>query len=198
MAARARWRFGARHVILICGHLSHVKGYPTFLRAAAQIAAALPGCAFVALGGETIQKGFRAELERLAGELGIAPLVHFLGFQDDVPAIVKAADVMALPSRDEGLPLAVLEAMACGRPVVSTPVGGVPEAVIDGETGLLVRPDDSEALAGAVLRILRDNDLASRLGAAARHRVEDGFSLDRFVVRVAALYEELLAAQDHS
>jgi glycosyltransferase involved in cell wall biosynthesis len=197
-AARTRWRFGARHVVLICGHLSDVKGHPTFLRAAARIAAELPGCAFLALGGETAQKGFRAELERLARELGIAALVHFLGFRDDVPAIIQAADVMALPSRDEGLPLAVLEAMACGRPVVSTPVGGVPEAITDGETGLLVQPDDPEALAGAVLRILRDTELARRLGAAARRRVEKQFSLDRFAAQVVDLYEELLAARARS
>jgi len=190
--SRESRRFGARHVVVIVGHLSRIKGYPAFLRAASRVARDLDGCAFVAVGDETTDKGCRADLERLVRELGIRSSVHFLGWRNDVPEVLRAADVMALPSLDEGLPLAVLEAMACARPVVATPVGGVPEAVVDGETGILVPPDDPEALAAALLRLLRDPELGRRMGEAGRRRVEAHFSLDRFVERVQALYDELL------
>src|SRR5205823_5255694 len=82
----------------------------------------------------------------------------FLGFRSDVADVLRAADIVVLPSLDEGLPLAVLEAMACAKPVVATPVGGVPEAVVDEVTGILVPPSDSESLAAAMLRLLQDRD----------------------------------------
>src|SRR6185295_16245076 len=107
----------------------------TFFRAAALVNARVPDCAFVIVGGETIQPGFKATLGRMADELGIAGRIHFVGWQNDVAPILRATDVLALPSLDEGLPLAILEAMSTGVPVVATPVGGVAEAVVDDETG---------------------------------------------------------------
>jgi Glycosyl transferases group 1 len=92
-----------------------------------------------------------------------------------------------VPSLAEGLPLAILEAMACARAVVATPVGGVPEAVVDGTTGLLVPPRDPDTLAAAVTRLVRDRDLARRTGAEGRRRVETHFSLERFVADVQTL-----------
>jgi glycosyltransferase involved in cell wall biosynthesis len=174
------------------GHLSEVKGYPTFLRAARAIADALPECSFAALGGETIAPGYGDMLRRMTVELGLADRVQFLGWRPDVADVLQAADVVTLPSRAEGLPLAVLEAMACARPVVATPVGGVPDAVVDEQTGLLIPPDDPDRLAAAILRLLRDRSLARRMGAAGRRRVEESFSLDSFASGVAAVYRELL------
>lgn len=188
-----QWRNGARHVVLIVGHLSEVKGYPTFLRACASIAAHVDGCSFVALGGEMIARGYRGQLERLAEELGILDRVQFLGWRREVVEILHAADVVVLPSLIEGLPMAVLEAMACGRPVVATAVNGTPEAVVDGETGFLIPPNDAAALAAAVLRLLRDPTLARQMGAAGRRRVERDFSIERSMASVHALYDELLA-----
>jgi len=133
----------------------------------------------------------------MAVDLGLADRVRFLGWRPDVADVLQAADVVTLPSRAEGLPLAVLEAMACARPVVATPVGGVPDAVVDEVTGLLIPPDDPHRLAAAILRLLRDRDTAGRMGAAGRRRVEESFSLEGFASGVEAVYQDLLAPPHH-
>ncbi len=186
-------RFGARHVFVIVGHLSDVKGYPAFVEAAAQVAAEVPDAGFLAVGGETIAHGYRRQLERRVEERGLSSRFHFLGWREDVAEVLRAADVMVLPSLAEGLPIAILEAMACARPVIATPVNGVPEAVTDGVTGLLVPPGDSASLARAMLRLARDPALARRMGAEGRKRAAERFSKGRFVKEVEALYDELLA-----
>jgi glycosyltransferase involved in cell wall biosynthesis len=186
-------RRSASHVVLITGHLSDVKGYPTFLRAAARLARQLPNCLFLALGGETTGPGPLARFTSLAAELGIRDRVSFLGFRSDVADVLRAADIVVLPSLDEGLPLAVLEAMACAKPVIATPVGGVPEAVVDELTGILVPPSDSESLAAAMLRLLQDRDLAGRMGNAGMRRAQEYFSVRRLVAEVEALYEQAIA-----
>jgi len=107
--------------------------------------------------------------------------------------VVAELDVLALPSWTEGLPLVVLEAMASARAVVATPVGGTPELVQDGETGLLVPPRDPEALAAALRRLLADADLRRRLGEAGERRVRAEFTLDAMCSRVLAIYDELAA-----
>jgi glycosyltransferase involved in cell wall biosynthesis len=188
------WRFGARHVVLVVGNLCEIKGYPTFLRAAARIQAAVDSCAFVLLGSETVP-GYQNELEQLAKSLGLGERIHFLGWRPDVADILRAADVMVLPSSNEGLPLAILEAMACAKPVVATPVGGVGEAIIDGVTGVLVPVGDPERLAAAVVRVLRDPELAQRLGVQARRSVEVRYSLQRFRSEIENLYDGLVAAR---
>ncbi len=187
-----RWRFGGKHVAAIVGHLSEVKGYPTFLRAAAKLRQMFDDCVFLAVGEEMVARGYRAELEQLAATLGVSDCVHFLGWRRDVRDIVSAADVMALPSQNEGLPLAVLEAMSCGRPVVATPVGGVPEAIINGVTGLLVPPSDPDALAAAIARLWRDRPFAAAIAGAGRALVEAQFSRAAFIRRIEELYDELL------
>jgi glycosyltransferase involved in cell wall biosynthesis len=189
---RAALGIGGGPLVLIVGHLSEVKGHPTFLRAAKTVLDRVPQCRFAALGGETITAGYGAELQRLAAELGLADRMHFLGFRNDVPAVLQAADIVALPSQAEGLPLAVLEAMACARPVVATPVGGVPDAVVEGVTGHLVPPDDVARLAEAIVGLLQNPVRAARMGAEGRRRAETYFSLDRFVSGVERLYDELL------
>jgi hypothetical protein len=99
--------------------------------------------------------------------------------------------VVTLPSLAEGLPMAILEAMACARPVVATSVGGTPEAVLDGVTGLLVPVNDAEALGAAVIRLLRDPQLARSMGEAGRRRVEAHFTVERFLRAIEALYQDL-------
>jgi glycosyltransferase involved in cell wall biosynthesis len=185
-------RFGARHMVLVTGNLSEVKGHPTFLEAARLIAASLDDCAFVLVGGETSSPGYGDYLRGLASDLGIADKVHFIGWRDDVPAILKMADVVVLPSLAEGFPLAILEAMACARPVVATTVGGVAEAVIDGVTGLLVAPKDPGGLAAAIRRVLENPDLARRMGEAGRRRIEEKFSLEQVGARIEEIYGALL------
>jgi glycosyltransferase involved in cell wall biosynthesis len=192
-AGRARLPVGHAPLVMIVGHLSAVKGYPVFLRAAAALRAQHPDCHFAALGGETVADGYLAHLQAEADALGIGDRMHFLGFRDDVPEVMAAADVIVLPSWSEGLPLAVLEAMACGKPVVATPVGGVGRAVVEGVTGVLVPPGEPATLAGAISRLLVDPVAASRMGAEGRRRAESRYSLERFTRSVEQLYESLLS-----
>jgi glycosyltransferase involved in cell wall biosynthesis len=145
--------------------------------------------------GKDLERGgaFQAELEREAERLGVRERVLFTGHRDDARALLAEADVVALPSWTEGLPLAVLEAMTQARPVVATLVGGTAEVVVDGETGLLVPPRDPEALAQAIERLLADPTLRRRLGEAGRRRVEERFSLDAMTRRVLAIYDEVVS-----
>ncbi|HQY89676.1 MAG TPA: glycosyltransferase, partial [Tepidisphaeraceae bacterium] len=119
--------------------------------------------------------------------------VEFLGEVRDVPALLHRASLFVLPSLTEGVPLTVLEAMACGLPVVATRVGGTPEALADGITGLLVPPGDPRQLADALLRIHNDASMAQRMGLAGRARVETLFDVRTMVASYESLYEEVLA-----
>jgi glycosyltransferase involved in cell wall biosynthesis len=135
----------------------------------------------------------RARLEEQAARLGIADRVRFLGLVADMPAFYQGLDVFVLPSvSTEGLPLTVLEAMASGLPVVATTVGGTPEAITDGESGLLAPPGDAGALAVALRRVLDDEALRGRLGAAAREAVLARFTLGRFCQDVLAHHARCL------
>jgi glycosyltransferase involved in cell wall biosynthesis len=118
--------------------------------------------------------------------------MHLVGQQENVPEWLAAFDVFALTSDWEGMPNAVLEAMAAGLPVVATAVGGTPEVVVDGETGLLVSPRDPDALAGAISRLLRDPDLRRAMGRAGLARVRHQFSMEETVRRNQDLYARLL------
>jgi glycosyltransferase involved in cell wall biosynthesis len=119
--------------------------------------------------------------------------VRLLGERRDVGALFAAADVACLSSAAEGVPMALLEAMAAGKPVVATRVGGVPEAVVDGRTGLLVAEGDAEAFAEALLELSDDPALARRLGEAARQRQRDEFGFERMVDAYARAFDEVLA-----
>jgi glycosyltransferase involved in cell wall biosynthesis len=132
----------------------------------------------------------RVELGRLVEELGLEGRVSFLGEVRDIPGQLARSAIFALPSRSEGISLTLLEAMACGLPVVATRVGGTPEVVLDGQTGLLVPPGDPTALADAILRMRRDDETASRMGEAGRRRVERDFGVRRMVADYLALYLE--------
>ena len=112
----------------------------------------------------------------------------FLGIRRDVPALLAACDVLVMASRWEGLGLVFLEAMAAGRPCLATRVSAIPEVVVDGETGLLVPPDDPPALADGLVRLAGDPTLRARLGAAGRARVAERFGLDRMVEETLAVY----------
>ncbi|MFO0687461.1 MAG: glycosyltransferase [Myxococcota bacterium] len=167
-------------LILAVGNLYPVKDHATLLRALPEL-----GDARVAIAGRGEEE---PHLRRLAAELGIESRVHLLGLRNDVDRLLAAADVFVQPSRSEGLPLAVLEAMAAGLPVVATRVGGMGEAVVDGETGLLVEPERPDILAGALRRLLGDEALRSRLGRAGRARAEAEFSVETMARRYVALY----------
>jgi glycosyltransferase involved in cell wall biosynthesis len=132
----------------------------------------------------------KADLEAWAQDPGI----DWLGHQSDIPAIWRQADIALLPSRGgEGLPKALLEAAACGRPLIGTDVAGIRDLVIDGRTGLLVPPNDVEALAQAMVQLAGDVDLRARMGASARAHVAAGFSARRVVEQIGALHDRLWA-----
>jgi glycosyltransferase involved in cell wall biosynthesis len=134
----------------------------------------------------------RAELERRITQLGIGRWVHLLGHRSDVDAILRRVDVGVLSSDWEGMPLFVFECMASGTPLIATAVGGLPEVVSDGETGLLVPPRDPAALANTIERVLRGPRLRSRLASAASAHLHR-FTIDAVARRFADLYEELAA-----
>jgi len=166
--------------------LCDVKGQRELIEAAALV----PGV-HIALSGADLEQGgaYGAMLERLAQDRGVAGRVHFLGFRDDAGAVLDQLDAFVLPSWIEGLPMTVLEAMAHGKPVIATPVGGTPEAVADGETGLLVPPRDPVRLAEAIRALAADPELAQRLGLAGRERVEREFSEAAMTRRVLEVYD---------
>lgn len=181
----------AAAVVGAIGNLFPVKGHVYLVQAAARLASHRPDLALLLCGRPVLEAELRAE----AARLGIAERVRFLGFRDDVGALLDALDVFVLPSLSEGLSLALVEAMAAGTPVVATAVGGNPELVEDRVTGLLVPPRDPDAIAAAAGRLLADRPLARRLAAAARARVERTFAVEAMVARYEALYAELLGAR---
>jgi glycosyltransferase involved in cell wall biosynthesis len=176
-------------VLLEVGRLCEVKGQHELIAALARLDRS---DVTVLLAGEDIEThgAFRLRLEHEASELGVADRVRFLGRRDDVPALLAGADALVLPSWIEGLPLVVLEAMAAGVPVVATSVGGTPETVVEGETGFLVPPRDVSALAHAIDALLRDPELARRLGEAGRKRAREDFDADTAAQRILGLYED--------
>jgi glycosyltransferase involved in cell wall biosynthesis len=131
-------------------------------------------------------------LRDLAIELGVAERVHVLGPRRDVPELMHAMDVFAMPSIWEGFGLVLLEAMAAGRPIVASRVATIPEVVADGETGLLVPPGDPVALADALAALAHQRDVAQRMGEAGRERLRRNFSLEKMVGDTEMLYRELL------
>lgn len=136
----------------------------------------------------------RPDLEKYATELGMldTQAAIFTGTRNDVARLLSAMDIFVLPSHKEALPIAVLEAMAMCLPVVATRVGGVPEVVEDGSTGLLVEPGDRPALRDALARLVCDRDFASSLGASGQARVRAQFTVDMMVEHVEELYERLM------
>jgi glycosyltransferase involved in cell wall biosynthesis len=176
---------------VVC-RLNKKKGIEYFLRAAAVVAAQFPKARFLIVGSSCFDPNYQAELERLAGELDLSDRVIFTGERNDIPALLREIDLSVLPSLSEGLSNSLLEAMASAVPVIATNVGGNPEVVQDGRTGLLVPARDAAALAQAMIQILQSPDLARRFGEAGYEKVKSDFSLAATVRRTQELYMELL------
>jgi glycosyltransferase involved in cell wall biosynthesis len=178
--------------ILFLGRLEQAKGVAELVDAAALLAPRFPNLRLV-LAGDGELDTWRAA----AAEKGVAQLVELTGWLD--PAAreqqLNRAAVFCLPSHAEGLPMALLEAMAAGKAVVASRVGGIPEAVRDGENGLLVPPRDAQALATALARVLEDAGLRARLGEQARDTVAQHYSTEAICGRLAAIYNDLAGAR---
>lgn len=179
------------------GRLSGEKGFDFLLGAAARLATRRPRLHVVLVGDGPEH----ASLAQLAADLGIAERVHFAGIRDDAPVLYRLFDVFCLTSHREGLPLALLEALASGCASVVTPVGGIPEVVgsTSGKLGevsvtvaITVAPGDISSLASILSRLLDDASLRTRLGASGRARVEAHFSRAEMARRTADMYDELL------
>ncbi len=178
-------------LIGMVGRLVRIKDVPTFLKAAALVRKALPSCRFALVGdGEE-----RSLLEQEVSRLGLAEAVSFCGWRRDIGAVYGDLDVVVNSSRNEGTPVALIEALAAARPVVATRVGGTPDLLGEGARGLLVPPGEPEALAAAILETLRGPEGARRRALAGRDHVLARHSLSRLIEDVDALYRELLAAK---
>jgi glycosyltransferase involved in cell wall biosynthesis len=177
-------------LVIVFSRLNQLKGIQYFLEAAITLAERFPDARFLVVGDGANRK----ELEEQAGRWGLGQRTVFTGFRGDIPELLSEAAVSVLPSLSEGLSNSLLESMAAGVPVVATRVGGNPEVIEHGVTGLLVPPRDAAALAAATGRLLEDKDLAARFGEAGRRRVAELFSVERSVRETEHLYQRLVGA----
>ncbi len=178
-------------VISCVAQLVPVKDHPNLIRAAVQV----PGAHFL-LAGSTTDETYQNELERQVERNGLEERVHFLGKVSNIPALLAETDIFVLPTkgsgRMEGCPVALLEAMACGKACVATDIPGSRDIIEDGISGLLVEPENADALARAIHRLIEDRNLREKMGETARERVETSFSIEREVAAHEQLYLELM------
>jgi glycosyltransferase involved in cell wall biosynthesis len=199
-AARSQVReeFGIADSTRVIGMVARVapqKDYPTLVRAAAEVVASHPDVRFLIAGqysGVVAYSEHHAMVLELLGERGLTAHFTFTDHRADVERLVSAMDLCVLSTHQEGLPLVILEAMAQSKPFIGTAVGGIPEIVRDGQTGLLVPHADAPALARAIMRVLDDETLAARLGAGGQALVRGEFSMAQFQERSRALYRSVL------
>jgi glycosyltransferase involved in cell wall biosynthesis len=192
-----RVRYGlenASHLIAGVGSVKPIKGFDVLVRAAAIVCRKFPQAVF-AIAGATQDQRYFEELLALVSSLGLEANFRFLGRIDPPFSLLQASDVFCHVSRSDGLSNALLEAMAAGLPCVLSRVGGNPEVVEDGASGMLVPPGDPEAAAGRLLELLRDAPLRRRMGERSRSIVQKRFTAEHMVNRIVALYDELIAAK---
>jgi glycosyltransferase involved in cell wall biosynthesis len=177
----------------VFSRLNRMKGVHFFLEAAKILAGRYPDVRFLVVG----DGGVRKELEEQARSLGLNERIVFTGFRGDIPDLLAEAAISVLPSLSEGISNTLLESMSAGVPVIATRVGGNPEVVEEGVSGLLVPPRDPAALAAAAARLLDDEDFALKLGQAGARRVSELFSIESSVHQTEHLYQQLVAAKGH-
>jgi sugar transferase (PEP-CTERM/EpsH1 system associated) len=187
---QARLELGLSQDALVCGAVSRldpVKGIKDLLLAFSQVGTAF--AAYLVIIGEGSE---RQHLEQVAQEIGVMDRVIWAGYRANVPSLLTAFDIFVQPSLHEGLPNTVLEAMAAGIPVVATRVGGTPELVVNGKTGMLVPKSDPDSLADVITLLLESPEARESMGRAGRQRVQQHFSVEKMVQKTEQLYEELL------
>ncbi len=181
----------SRHILFV-GRLDKMKGVDILLEAIAELKKNGITCSCTIVGDGPGKEN----LQNAAGKLHIENQIVFAGTCSDIVRHLHTAAVFVFPSRSEGMPNAVLEAMACGVPVIATSVGGIPDIIQNGRNGLLVAPDDSRALSSALASLLTDPDLAAALGSRARMEAESLYSLDRITDAYRALYRDIIRQQE--
>ena len=178
---------GSGHLLVTAvAGLNNQKGHIHLVRAMPEILRAVSNARFLFAGDGHL----RGELEATVVSLGLKDAVTFAGERSDIPSILASSDLFVLPSLFEGMPMSVLEAMAAGRAVVATDVGGTQDVVVPGETGLLVPPGDPAALAVAVIELLSDRERRQAFGRSGRRRVEEHFSASHMGDRYRALFRD--------
>lgn len=198
LALRREIGIGAEaSVVAMVARFQAVKGHDTFQALAKRVLAKRPDAQFIVAGddvfGVAADERYRDRILAIArSDVCLRDRLHYLGFRDDVEAVYAAADVFVCASAFESYGLANLEAMACSVPVVSTSRGGPSETIVDGVTGFLVEPEDVEALAAPVLRLLADEGLRKKMGAAGRKHVERNFSAAAGAAAYCKIFDELL------
>lgn len=174
-----------KFLLVTVGNLNFRKGHSFLIRALAKVAAKVERIGLIIIG----EGAERAALENLAKDLGVADKVWIAGFRSDVPALLKNAGLYVHPSVYEPFGIAILEAMAARKCVVASRVGGIPDIVVDGETGFLVPPSNADALADAVLRAVANPRQIKKMGEAGRRRVEEKFLIETVAEKYEKLYE---------
>jgi lipopolysaccharide heptosyltransferase II len=185
-------------VVTIIGRLTPLKGHTFFLKAMAKVVRSVP-YAKIWVAGEAPAKrpAYKQELQMLARRLGLESHVEFLGNRRDIPQVLERTDILVLSTvTPEAFGRVILEAQAAGVPVVATNVGGVVDIIDDGETGLLVFPKDTDAMAEAVVRLAKDRALAGRLVARAKIKLQNNFTVDHMASKTVEVYEELLRSKN--
>ena len=186
---RKELNIGGKEIVIgTMSRLTPIKGLEFFLKAARIVRSQRSNTKFIIVGDGPL----RSSLRTLAFEYGINTDVIFLGHRDDAYGILQLMDILVLPSLKEGIPMALLEGLALARPIVATRVGGIPEVIEHGISGLLVTPGRDDQLAQSCIRLMDDYNLAQRLGAAGRETVEEKFSATFMAEKVANVYRELV------
>jgi lipopolysaccharide/colanic/teichoic acid biosynthesis glycosyltransferase/glycosyltransferase involved in cell wall biosynthesis len=187
--ASARAQLGGDSMVIgTIANFYPTKGLGYLLRAAKYVSDRMPGARFIVIGDGEL----RRQLEATRRQLGIEATVSFLGWRTDVDELLSQLDLFVLASVKEGMPFALLEAMARGLPIVATAVGGIPEALDGGRAGVLVPPRNADALAEAILDLLRNEERAKTLGISAKERASCGFGIEAMVTATDRVYRSLL------
>jgi glycosyltransferase involved in cell wall biosynthesis len=181
-------------LLVSVGNLYPVKGHTHLIDALALLAGRHPTLHLAIAGRGHLEETLSAR----SHDLGLGERVHLLGLRSDIPAVLGAADVFVLPSLSEGLPLALLEAMFAGRPIVASDVGEVSVALAQGKAGLLAEPANPAALAASLDRLLSDPEYARDLGECATRHAVAVYDVSRMVCRYVGVYEELLARRQRA
>lgn len=178
-------------IIGIVARLDPVKGHKYLLDAMLKVCHFIPSTKLMIVGIGPLEESLRRRVK----QLGLSKQVMFMGMRRDIPQLLRAMDIFVLPSLREGFGMALLEAMVMGLAVIATNVGGIPEVVDDGKTGILVPPQDSNALSEAILVLLKDEKKRHRMGMLGKERVLSHFTAQRSVSQLEALYKTLLQAK---
>ena len=180
--------------IAAAGQLIPRKGHGVLLQAASELRVTHPAFRLVIFGGGYLGNQLRAQ----SASLGLGDVVQFAGYRDDLDRFIGCFDLFVHPSSAEGLGVAALKAAAAGLAVVGCAAGGMPESVVNGETGILVEPENADALRGAIATLMEDDERRSTMGKAGRDRMQNEFSIATMADRHIALYESLLQQEEQT